>query len=53
MFLSPNGVFYMVLIKENKPDEIAEVLKGVGFVSEVSLFKEWIDYLFLSLSRLF
>lgn len=30
-WLSPTGVFYMVVVEENKPDEIARVMAEMGF----------------------
>ncbi|GJJ72306.1 release factor glutamine methyltransferase [Entomortierella parvispora] len=33
--LSPKGVFYMVVVNENKPDDIREIMKQDGFDSSV------------------
>lgn len=34
--LSPRGVFYLVTVKENKPEEIIERMKSQGLTGEVS-----------------
>ena len=33
--LSPKGAFYMVVVNENKPDDIREIMKHDGFDSSV------------------
>ncbi|KAI9236309.1 MAG: S-adenosyl-L-methionine-dependent methyltransferase [Podila humilis] len=33
--LSPKGVFYMVVVNENKPDDIREIMKRDGFESSI------------------
>jgi release factor glutamine methyltransferase len=35
--LSPQGIFYLVAVKENKPEEIIERMKSKGLTGEVSL----------------
>ena len=37
MLARPNGVFYLVTIPENDPEEIGDILKGQGLVGEVVL----------------
>jgi release factor glutamine methyltransferase len=36
--LSPKGVFYLVLIEQNKPQEIIQILKSYGLYSKVCFF---------------
>lgn len=35
--LSEDGVFYLVVVKENKPQEVVEVMSGLGFEGECVL----------------
>ncbi|KAI8906433.1 S-adenosyl-L-methionine-dependent methyltransferase [Gorgonomyces haynaldii] len=38
--LSPDGIFYMVLINENDPDEIKSILKADGFHSKTIMYRK-------------
>lgn len=38
--LSPKGLFYLVVIKENDPDEILDIMRMKGFDGEQVAFKK-------------
>ena len=39
--LSPNGVFYMLVVQDNDPDEIAQLFAKDGLACEVSCLAAW------------
>ncbi len=44
--LSSNGLFYLVAIKQNKPQQICDLLNiRYGFISEVNCFRNYVDRL--------
>ncbi|KAI9144669.1 N(6)-adenine-specific DNA methyltransferase 1 [Paraphysoderma sedebokerense] len=38
--LSPRGIFYLVVIEENKPEEIRQLMKNFGFESQVVITRK-------------
>jgi release factor glutamine methyltransferase len=38
--LSPRGILYLVLINENKPDEIAHLMQTKGFSNELVMYRK-------------